>query len=190
MEINPDFRLFVRGFALLSIVMLITFAISGCVQSTTQGTPSDAMAEKTGQMAEGQSIDNSMAGNTTMDGQAMNDEMKAENKSGFEKTQQEVANVVADGTYSKNVTYAYHNGTETIDVTLVVKGDVVESASIIPTGTPHPYSEKLINDVNAALPDLVVGKKIDELDIPANVAGSSLTTAAFKNYVQEVIDTY
>ena len=111
-------------------------------------------------------------------------------KSQIEKTQDKINIVIADGTYSDKVTYDYHDGGhETIDIKVSVKDDIVTGASI--TGNnPDKTSEKFINGVNAALPDLVVGKRIDELNLPSQISGSSLTTAAFKKYVQDIIEKY
>ncbi len=115
-----------------------------------------------------------------------NDSMVSENKTGVEKVEQAIASVVPDGTYTDNVTYAYHSGKETIEISITVKDDIITEASIHGFN-PQPFSAKMISGVNSALPDLVVGKKITELNIPHQVSGSSLTTAAFKNYVDGLV---
>lgn len=111
----------------------------------------------------------------------------AENKTGFEKTKQAIETAVADGTYSKEVQYAYHSGTETVGFSVGVKGDVVTDVSVTPSPNPHKVSARIIKDFSDALPDLVVGKKITEIKLPKNVAGSSLTTAAFQQYVDGIV---
>lgn len=113
--------------------------------------------------------------------------MTTENKTSYDKNQTTIANVLADGTYSQYVSYNYHSGTETVDITLTVKNDVVTSASVTDDNPSNMMSARIINSFNAALPDLVVGKKINELNIPHNVAGSSLTTGAFKSYVDSLL---
>ncbi|PIT83921.1 hypothetical protein COU37_05545 [Candidatus Micrarchaeota archaeon CG10_big_fil_rev_8_21_14_0_10_45_29] len=157
--------------AIFTVFVLLSVFLAGCLSqdngaSARQVMPAQGEIEK--------NMDISAAGN----------------KSSYDKMQEEIQLAVADGTYMKNVSYDYHNGTETMEVMLEVKDDLITSASIKGVGVMHPYSAKLISAVNEQLPSLAVGKKIDELDIPKNVAGSSLTTAAFKGYVQEVIDTY
>jgi len=109
------------------------------------------------------------------------------NKTEVQKINDSLALLLPDGTYEKDVTYAYHLGTETIDIKLSVQNDIVTGASITSVGTPNPISNRFITGVNAALPDLVVGKQIDQLNIPHQVSGSSLTTAAFKQYVDSLI---
>lgn len=110
-----------------------------------------------------------------------------ENKTSQEKINQSIAAAVADGTYNTQSTYAYHSGTETVAISLSVANDVVTNASVTPSDQANPMSRRIIDNFNAALPDLVVGKKIDQLNIPHNVAGSSLTTAAFKAYVDQLV---
>ena len=110
----------------------------------------------------------------------------AENKTGEQKVQEAIKQAVADGTYQNNVSYASPGGLDTVGITLSVKGDVVTTVSLAPVET-DPFSKGIIDSMAAALPGLVVGKKITELNLPHNIAGSSLTTAAFKQYVDKVI---
>ncbi len=110
-----------------------------------------------------------------------------DNKTGFDKTQEAIALAVADGTYVSSETYSYHSGNETVEIKITVENDTITAASVEPSSEAHDVSKKIIGNFNAALPELVVGKKIDKLDIPKNVAGSSLTTAAFKQYVDELV---
>ncbi len=117
--------------------------------------------------------------------------MVAENKTGYDITQQTIALAVADGTYTKDVTYTYHPGTpmqgnEVVTISVTVKDDVVTAASV-KANNPVRMSVRYIEGLNAALPDLVVGKKITELNLPNQIAGSSLTTAAFKQYVNGLV---
>ena len=111
----------------------------------------------------------------------------AENKSGSDKINETIKSAVADGTYSDNVTYTRPNGNEIVEFSVTVKDGVVTNASV-KAQNPVPFSVKFIEGFNSELPTLVVGKKIDSLDIPKQVGGSSLTTAAFKGYVQSIVD--
>jgi len=158
--------------AIFTVLVLLSVFLAGCLTQDSGASGSQVMPAQAGTE---KNVDISAAGN----------------KSSYEKMQEEIQMAVADGTYVKNVTYEYHSGPEIVEITLSVEGDIITGASVVSTGgDQNPYSLQLISGVNAALPELVVGKKIDELDIPKNVAGSSLTTAAFKGYVQEVIDAY
>ncbi len=156
--------------ALLVSVLLFYGCASGGSQPA-QGAGSNGSGEKILPLPSG----GSPAGNVT-----------AENKSGYDKTQQAIALAVADGDYASNVTYAYHSGTETVEIKITVKNDTITSASVRGLNSAM-MSSRIIGNFNAALPDLVVGKKIDQLSIPRNVAGSSLTTAAFKQYVESLV---
>lgn len=113
---------------------------------------------------------------------------KMENKTGVDNTDDAIALAIADGTYTDEVSYQYHSGTETFEAKVTVENDVITEASITPKGEPHEVSLGKMEAVNGALPDLVIGKKITELNIPKNVAGSSLTTAAFKNYLEQLVE--
>ncbi len=107
-------------------------------------------------------------------------------KTGFDKNQTTINAILADGTYSKDVSYNYHSGQDTVEISLTVQNDVVTAVSVKGLNT-DPMSTRIIGNFNAALPDLVVGKKINELNLPHNVAGSSLTNAAFQQYVGQLI---
>ncbi len=178
-------------------IILLSFVAAGCVNSA-QNSPapivSPSGAADTG--AKGQTpsspggIDNVATPPPPPSPPSKNDAVIAENKTGFDKTQETIALAIADGTYVGDVTYAYHSGNETMKVSVTVKNDIVTDASIAPVGTPANYSLKLMNAVNAELPNLVVGKKITELNIPKNVAGSSLTTAAFKAQLASLVEKY
>ncbi len=111
-------------------------------------------------------------------------------KSEIEQNQELITNFIADGTYTNDVTYNYHSGQETINIDITVKDDVVTAASVESVGETHKTSQKYIDGVNAALPELVIGKKINEINLPKQISGSSLTTAALKDHLQELVETY
>ncbi len=113
----------------------------------------------------------------------------ADKKNQTEKTQDMIAQFVADGTYKEELTYNYHSAPEHVSVTLTVKGDVITDASVVGVNS-NKMSLKYIGGFNAALPEMVVGKKIHELNLPKQVGGSSLTNAAFQLYVKDLIDKY
>lgn len=107
-------------------------------------------------------------------------------KSVQEQTQEKINILLADGIYTDTVEYRYHSGSEKVVITIDVKDDIVTSASVIGIH-PHRTSKSYQESFNSALPKLVVGKRIDQLDIPKQVSGGSLTVAAFKKYVDGLI---
>ena len=111
----------------------------------------------------------------------------AENKTSQEKVQEAVQLAVADGTYSEKVTYNYHSGNETVEFEVSVENDTISDVSIA-MFDPHDVSRGIITKFANALPDLVVGKKISDIQLPKNVAGSSLTSAAFQQYLGRLIE--
>src|SRR3989338_1365326 len=170
-----------KYFLALLIVGLIFGAIfAGCVSPAEQNQmeKNDTTKENTTKTGEE---------NTTM---KKEEEFKpeAENKTGMEKTEEAVNLAIADGTYTESVTYNYHSGSETVEMTVVVKNDIIEGVNIVPGPNAHNVTQKIVAGFTDALPDLVLGKKIDELDLPKNVGGSSLTTAAFKGYVERLVE--
>lgn len=159
-----------KNIALALVFAVLAAIVFGCVSSQDNG-------QQGAQPGTSGEIDNATKITT------------AENKTGFDKTQETIALAVADGTYVSNETYAYHSGNETVEVSITVQNDTITAASVAPSSEAHNVSKKIIGNFNAALPELVVGKKIDKLEIPKNVAGSSLTTAAFKQYVGELLES-
>ncbi|MFT4312594.1 MAG: hypothetical protein ACMXYF_05185 [Candidatus Woesearchaeota archaeon] len=106
-----------------------------------------------------------------------------------EITEEILEQLLEDGQYTDSVTYLYHSGEETVDISITVESDVVTQVSITESDDAHPTSSRLIRGVDTSLQDLAVGKNIRELtDLPDQIAGSSLTVAAFKQYVNELIE--
>jgi len=103
-----------------------------------------------------------------------------------QKTQNNIARAIADGTYDDNVAYLTHVGLETFDMKVVTKDNVVTEASITPVSADR-VSQRYMGAVNAALPNLVIGKNINDVVIPHTVSGSSLTSVAFKQHLDELI---
>ncbi len=108
-----------------------------------------------------------------------------DSKTGVEKTQDAIALAVADGLHEQQVTYRQPVGPETLDISVTVKGDVIEALSITGNGST-PTSKRMIEGVSRDLPGMVIGKKITGLNLPKQVAGSSLTTGAVKQYLNDL----
>ncbi|VVC01861.1 Uncharacterised protein [uncultured archaeon] len=113
----------------------------------------------------------------------------SDNKTGYDKTQATISQVIADGNYTEPVTYMSPGGKDELMMSVVVKGDVITSVSITPTKADNK-SMMYMSNYNKNIQPLVVGKKINELNLPKNVAGSSLTNGAFKQYVADLIAKY
>ena len=113
-------------------------------------------------------------------------DVSGDKKTGYDKVNETVSVAVADGNYLKNITYPYHSGQEKVEIGISVKDNLVTSAYVRAVDTPNPVSAKFITALNNSLPELVVGKKITELNIPKQVSGGSLTVTAFKSYIDEL----
>lgn len=107
-----------------------------------------------------------------------------------EVTQEIIISLIEDGLYEDEVTYQYHSGEETVAISLRIEDGLVSEVSVVDAiGSPHPTSLRLINGVNAALQDLAIGKPIQSLqELPDQIAGSSLTVAAFKQFTQSLLE--
>lgn len=113
----------------------------------------------------------------------------SDNKTGYEKTQATIVNAIADGTYTEPVSYVSPGGVDELTISLAVKDDVITSVAITPIKADNKSMMYLAN-YNRNIQPLVVGKKISELNLPKNVAGSSLTNGAFKQYVADLMQKY
>ncbi|MGV8084826.1 MAG: hypothetical protein ACP5N9_01080 [Candidatus Bilamarchaeum sp.] len=126
-------------------------------------------------------------GNVTIN--KTNQTVMADNRTGYEQTQHAIQMAIADGNYEKNVTYPYHSGQETVGIKVSIVNNTLTNVSI--TGNnPNPISAKIIDKYAVALQTLAVGKKLDQINLPKNVAGSSLTNAAFKQYLADLDTQY
>jgi len=171
----------VGGLIAIIFLIAISLIVAGC--TTQHATPTNSNTNPINSNAPNNSpIDASVNAHPV--------DIAVNNTKPAQIQQQELlANVIADGTYKDNVTYQYHSGSELIEIDITVQNDTITDASIIPHN-PNPVSARYIAGVNAALPELVIGKKIDQLNIPHQVSGSSLTTAAFKQQIADLIAKY
>lgn len=89
-----------------------------------------------------------------------------------------------DGTYSATGTYTSPAGQEEVDVTVTLKGDIIEDVAFV---------GKAVNEKSVAMQGLfsdnykplVVGKNIDEVQLD-KVSGSSLTPKGFNDSIEQI----
>ncbi|UNK71916.1 FMN-binding protein [Microbacterium sp. H1-D42] len=92
----------------------------------------------------------------------------------------------ADGTYTAEGSYQTPETVETISVTMTLSDDVVTAVEVV--GDPvAPESIRFQGQFTAGIADVVVGKKLDELEVD-RVAGSSLTSGGFDQAVVRIKD--
>lgn len=92
----------------------------------------------------------------------------------------------ADGTYTAKGSYSTPETVEEIEVTLTLSDDVVTDVQVV--GDPMaPESKNYQGQFIAGISDVVVGKKLDELQVD-RVAGSSLTSGGFDQAVVKIKD--
>ena len=89
-----------------------------------------------------------------------------------------------DGTYSTKGDYQSPGGSESIQVTLVLKNNVITDATVIPnSSTEQSISFQEVFSSN--FKQYVVGKNIDEVNL-TKVSGSSLTPNGFNDAVAKI----
>lgn len=92
----------------------------------------------------------------------------------------------ADGTYTESASYQSPNGTETIDVTITLAGDVITAVEVVGHGA-SPDSKHYQGEFIGGIDAMVVGKDIDSISV-SKVAGSSLTSGGFNKAIEAIKD--
>lgn len=89
-----------------------------------------------------------------------------------------------DGTYSATGNYASPGGSESIDVTLSLKENVVTSV-VVTSKAENPASKNWQARFISGVEKVVVGKKINEIQLD-EVSGSSLTSNGFMEALEKI----
>jgi uncharacterized protein with FMN-binding domain len=90
----------------------------------------------------------------------------------------------ADGTYTESGTYQAPSGTETVDVTFTLAGDVVTAVEVAGHAT-DPEAKQHQGEFADGIAGVVVGKNLDEIQVD-RVGGSSLTSEGFNTAVEAI----
>lgn len=103
-----------------------------------------------------------------------------------EETTDAVTGPYADGTFDATADYQSPNGTETIDVTLTLEGDVITDVVVSGASVdPSPEVERYQGEFEDGIAAEVVGKNLDEIQVD-RVGGSSLTSSGFNEAVEQI----
>lgn len=89
-----------------------------------------------------------------------------------------------DGEYTATGGYTSPGGEETVSVTLTLDDSVVTALDVTGSGST-PNSKKFQGEFIDNISDIVVGQRIDELNV-SKVAGSSLTSGGFNAAIDEI----
>ncbi len=101
------------------------------------------------------------------------------------ETNPEIQNLIyTDGTYSAIGNYNSPGGAETIGVSLVLKDDIITSATVTAQAT-RPQSKMFQDMFIGAFASQVVGKNIADLNL-SKISGSSLTPKGFNDAVAKI----
>jgi hypothetical protein len=75
-------------------------------------------------------------------------------------------------------------GSETVDLSLTLKDGIITDANFLPK-SERPMSLRFQNQFAAGYKELVIGKKINEVNL-IKVSGSSLTPKGFNDAVAQI----
>ena len=100
-------------------------------------------------------------------------------------TSDSLEKVYMDGTYNSKGNYKSPGGPEQIDVTLVLKDDVITSATVVSLAT-LPTSKLMQGKFISGVKAEVVGKKLSEVTL-TKVSGSSLTPKGWNDAVAKIM---
>ncbi len=167
-SVSASFDMF-KG--VVALMLCLALFVVGCTPDQTAGTQTQDTQTQQDQTPTAETQGAQVIANTT--------------RSEQEQTDDRIAEAILNGVYTEERSYAYHSGVERIIVSVTFENDVIVDASIEGIDS-HPTSARYITGVNNELASLVVGKTLAEVDIPTRVSGSSLTTAAFKEYLDEI----
>lgn len=101
-----------------------------------------------------------------------------------ETTPEAMAGNYKDGEYSAEGDYTSPGGAESMDVTLTLKNGVVTDANVV-SNAERPISKQMQTKFIGGYKELVVGKKIDEINL-SKVSGSSLAPKGFNDAVEKI----
>lgn len=90
-----------------------------------------------------------------------------------------------DGTYTANGSYVSPGGKQSIDVTITLNENKIQSVNVTPKGI-DPTSQQHEQDFADGIADIVVGKSIDSNFDVSRVNGSSLTGLGFKQAIENI----
>ncbi len=163
-------------YSILAIIMLVVAGCSGVETGETinQNIPNgDSPPPSEG------IVDNELLDRDRREGSQSDEEVQ----------QESLQQLIADGIYVESISYSTPPKVELIDVTIAIEGGIVTDISILGID-PHPTSLNLQRRSEEGLRDLMIGKKVEDIQIPDRVGGSSLTTKAIQQRFQEMKNNY
>ena len=92
--------------------------------------------------------------------------------------------VYADGTYEAAGEYQAPSGTESVDVTITLEGDIITAVEVV-GGASDPQAKIQQGNFVGGISAAVVGKDIDAIQVD-KVGGSSLTSGGFNKAVDAI----
>lgn len=103
-----------------------------------------------------------------------------------EEPSAEITGPYTDGDYEATADYQSPRGTETIDVAVTLKGDVITDVTVTSKSIDPPAEViRFQGEFEDGIAAVVEGKNIDELDVH-RVGGSSLTSSGFNEAIHQI----
>lgn len=92
----------------------------------------------------------------------------------------------ADGIYQATGPYQSPGGSESIDVEIALKDDIVTAVEIAISNADNASARRHENEFREVIGGLVVGRSLDTLEEFSRVGGSSLTSAGFNKAIEQI----
>jgi uncharacterized protein with FMN-binding domain len=99
-------------------------------------------------------------------------------------TEAPAAGAYTDGTYTESGQYQAPSGTEEVEVTITLEGDIITAVQVV-GGATDPQARQHQGEFIDGISAVVVGKDIDDIQVD-KVGGSSLTSGGFNRAIDAI----
>ncbi|MCB9361864.1 hypothetical protein H6504_00370 [Candidatus Woesearchaeota archaeon] len=102
-----------------------------------------------------------------------------------DKFEEQLSTILEDGSYSEEFTYAQPKGMNRASLDFTIEDGVI-TEFFVEEIEAEDISKRKIKAFNEGVGEYVLGKSIEEVELPTVVSGSSLTTAAVAEKLDEI----
>lgn len=130
--------------------------------------------------------DNSQNSSSDVSNSNLSDEVQRESvQEETLKQEEELKQLIADGVYSYEISFRQPDGIDYINLNFEVENGVVSSFEVEDVKVDRE-SRRYNRNFNDGVQDLVIGKKVEDINLPYKVSGASLTTRAVSEKLDEI----
>ncbi|CAN5390051.1 hypothetical protein BH09ACT1_BH09ACT1_28160 [soil metagenome] len=132
----------------------------------------------------GLSLLGTLAGCSSTTTAATTDDSSASSSDSGSSSSSSSTGTYKDGSYTEEGSYQSPAGNDSIKVEVTLKSNVVTAVTVTGEAT-NPTAKEYQSDFISGIQSVVVGKKIDDLNV-SKVAGSSLTSTGFNAAIEKI----